>query len=92
MGDMADEYKAYKDHKKDEKQKRSEDIGDYLDSLDDVSIECHVGQDNRHIIYFNSGKRLQVWTTTAKFNVIGTDKYEGGFGKMKKKIEQMKKE
>ena len=92
MGDMREEYDAYKEEAKKRKQKHTIDVGTYLDELDDVSIQCHNKEQGHHILTFNSGKRLQVWVSTVKFNEMGTNEYSGGFKALKKKIDKLNKE
>jgi len=92
MGDMREEYDAYKEATKERKKKHTVDVLELLESYSDVDLEEKNASQGHYIMHFDSGARLQVWVSTVKFNVIGTNVYDGGFRPLKKQISKMIKE
>jgi hypothetical protein len=85
MGDMREEYDALKAFNKQEKEKRSNKILTYLKELETnnkIDFEAINSSQGHYRIYIDL-KKIDVWITTAKFTIVGSNNYDGGFKKFK---------
>ena len=89
MGDMREEYEAINEHRKQTKLERNEKIISFLKLSKDCFIFDYVvmNESQGHYRLDVNGYKIDVWSTTGKFTIVGTNKYSQGLDKLKNVID-----
>ncbi len=88
MGDMAEDFKALKDFNKKIKDKRSIEVITYLKELQSkelIDLDTLNSIQGHYRVYIDD-LRIDVWASTCKFTIVGSNKYNQGLNLLRSLI------